>query len=201
MMEVLFQPQVFFSRLKEKTPSIWTAFMVYFLAVLLASLGSQLATRELPSPVTFGNPWLLVFVGSFLAALLMWGFFGFVVMLVSGIGARAFEVVGWAAAPSLVAGLVMLAAGALFPVQGTVPPPPSDPTQMGEWMKAYQAVVQSGVYTQISRALGIVALLWSTWIVYAGVGVFARARATIAAGAYLVIQLGLYLLGNVRIGG
>ncbi len=43
-------------------------------------------------------------------------------------------------------------------------------------------------------------LIWSGWIVYAGVGVFARSRAALAAGVYLVLQLGMYFLGSVRLG-
>ncbi len=201
MIEVLFQPKAFFSRLAEKAPRVWPAFGVYFLALLVTAVGSQLALRNLASPVAFGSPWLWAVVGSLPAAFVMWGLFGFVVMLASGSGARAFEVVGWAAAPSLVLGLVLLAAGALFPVQGTVPPAPSDPAQLAEWMKSYQAVVQASTFTQISRTLALLALLWSSWIVYAGLGVFARARAALGAGVYLLLQLGLYLLGNVRLGG
>jgi len=201
MVEVLFQPHVFFSRLKEKRPSIWTAFGVYFLSIFLAAMSSQLALRELPSPVTFGNPWLWTAIGSLIAALIVWGLFGFIIMLISGTGSRAFEVVGWAAAPSLVIGLIMLAVAALFPASGTVPPPPSDPTQMADWMKAYQTVVQASTYSQISRILGLAALLWSSWILFAGIQVFARTRAAISAGVYLALQLGMYFLGNIHLGG
>ncbi len=201
MTEVLFNPSGFFGRLAQREARIWPAYAVYLLAVLLSALGSQLALRSLPSPLAIGNPWLWAVVGSLVAALAMWGIFGFLVMLASGTGARAFEVVGWAAAPGVVTGLLLLAAGALFPVQGVVPPAPSDPAQLAEWMKAYQAVAQSGVFTQVSRALGLVMLIWSAWIVYTGVGVFARSRAALAAGVYLALQLGMYFLGSVRLGG
>ena len=201
MTEVLFQPYAFFEKLRQRPPRVWAAYGVYLLATLLTAVASQLAVRALAAPVPMGNPWIWTLLGAPLAALVMWGIFGFVVMLISGAGSRAYEVVGWAAAPSVVAGLLLLVAAALFPVQGTVPPAPSDPALMAEWLKSYQAVVQASTFTQISRTLALLALLWSSWIVYAGLGVFARARAALGAGVYLLLQLGLYLLGNVRLGG
>ncbi len=133
--EILFNPTGFLERLAQREPRIWPGCAVYLLAVLLSASGSQLAVRSLPSPVAIGNPWLWAGVGSLVAALVVWGIFGFLVMLASGTGARAFEVVDWAAAPGVVTGPFLLAAGAMFPVQGVVPLAPSDPTQPAEWMR------------------------------------------------------------------
>lgn len=187
MTEVLLEPKAFFERAKARPPRPWLGYLVVLLASLLAGMANQLATRELPSPPFLGPNGLFLLVGVVLGSLFLWGLLGFVFHLVSGLGARAFELAGWASAPGVVTGLVLLAAAALFPVQANLPPPPADPVELREWLEAYQAAIRASTYTQIGRWAGVLNLLWSTWIVYVGGQVFAEKRAVWLTAVYLVL--------------
>jgi hypothetical protein len=188
MIDVLLEPVKFFEKTRERPPRPWLGYLVVLLTSLLTGLASQLATRELSSPPTFGPNWLWMLIGIVLGSLIMWGLFGFIFHLVTGLGARAFELAGWAFAPGVVMGLLLLAVAALFPIQGNLPPPPADPGHLRDWLHAYQAAVRASTYTQVSRWAGLLSVLWSAWIVYAGGRVFAEKRAVLLVVVFLVIE-------------
>ena len=188
MMDVLLEPVKFFEKTRERPPRPWLGYLVVFLTSFLSGLASQLATRTLHAPQGFGPSWLWMLVGVVLGSLIMWGLFGFIFHLVTGLGARAFELAGWAFAPGVVVGLLLLAVAALYPIQASLPPAPADPSQLKDWLHAYQAAVRNSTYTQVGRWAGVLSVLWSAWIVYAGGRVFAEKRAVLLVVIFLVIE-------------
>ncbi len=199
MTEILLEPDKFFARTRARPPRPWLGYGVAFLATLLAALAGQLAARNLPSPSILGSSWLWLVVGAAIGSLVAWGFFGFLFHLASGLGPRAFELAGWVYAPGVVLGLVLLATAALFPVEATLPPPPSDPGQIRAWLKAYQAATHAALYHQIARGVGVVGMAWGAWILYAGARVFAGKRAALLTGLYLAVE-GLLLAAGYLLG-
>ncbi len=195
MTEVLLEPYKFFARAKERPARPWLGYLVVLLASLLSGLASQLAVRNLPSPPALGSPWVWTAIGIALGSLLVWGIFGFVVHLLTGLGGRAFELVGWASAPGVLTGLALLAVAALFPVEASLPPPPADPAELGGWLRTYQATIQAAPFSQISQLLALIGTLWGAWILYAGARTFAPSRAKLVVGVYLAVMLVFLLLG------
>jgi len=195
MTEVLLEPYKFFARAKERPARPWLGYLVVLLASLLSGLASQLAVRNLPSPPALGSPWVWTAIGIALGSLLVWGIFGFVVHLLTGLGGRAFELVGWASAPGVLTGLALLAVAALFPVEASLPPPPADPAELGGWLRTYQATIQAAPFSRISQLLALIGTLWGAWILYAGARTFAPSRAKLVVGVYLAVMLVFLLLG------
>ncbi len=195
MTEVLLEPYKFFARAKERPARPWLGYLVVLLASLLSGLASQLAVRNLPSPPALGSPWVWMAIGIALGSLLVWGIFGFVVHLLTGLGGRAFELVGWASAPGVLTGLALLAVAALFPVEASLPPPPADPAELGGWLRTYQATIRAAPFSQISQLLALIGTLWGAWILYAGAQTFAPSRAKLVVGVYLAVMLVFLLLG------
>jgi len=196
MMEVLLEPTKFFEKAKERPPRPWISYLVVLLAGLISALASQLAARDLPAPTLFGPSWLWLLVGVLIGSLILWGIFGFLLHLLTGLGARAYEIAGWTFAPGVVLGLVLLALAALFPIEARLPPPPPplEIAQLKDWMHGYEAAVRASLFSQVSRWLNLIGVLWGAWILYAGVRVFAAKRATLVVSLYLAIQAALYLL-------
>ena len=195
MTEVLLEPLKFFSRIKERPARPWLGYLVVLLASLLSGLASQLAVRNFPSPPALGSPWVWTAIGIALGSLLVWGIFGFVVHLLTGLGGRAFELVGWASAPGVLTGLALLAVAALFPVEASLPPPPADPAELGGWLRTYQATIQASSFSKISQLLGLLGTLWGAWILYTGTRTFAPGREKPVVGVYLGAMLLFLLLG------
>ncbi len=188
MMDVLLEPVKFFEKTRERPPRPWLGYLVAVLASLVPGLASLVASRELGNPVGFGPSWLWMLLGALVAGLFFWGLFGVAFHFATGLGARAFELAGWAFAPGVVVGLLLLAVGALFPIQADLPPRPTDPSQFENWFRAYQTAVRASTYTQVSRWAGVLSVLWSAWIVYAGGRVFAEKRAVLLVVIFLVIE-------------
>ncbi len=195
MTEVLLEPIKFFARIQERPARPWLGYLVVLLASLLSGLASQLAVRGLPSPPALGSPWVWTVIGIALGSLFVWGVFGFVTHLLTGLGGRAFELVGWAFAPGVLTGLALLAVAALFPVEASLPPPPADPAELGGWLRAYQATIQASSFSKISQLLGLLGTLWGAWILYAGARTFAPGREKPVVGVYLGAMLLFLLLG------
>ena len=198
MTDLLLEPARFFERTKERPPRPWLGYLVALLATLVSMLANELATRELPSPQALGQSWIWQFVGLVLGSLIVWGFFGFVFHLLTGLGARAFELAGWVFAPGVVLGLAVLAVAALFPVEAKLPPPPADLGAIREWLKGYQAAVHASIYGQVSRWSGVLGTLWGAWILHAGARTFAAKRAALVTGVYLAIQAAFFFLALIR---
>ena len=200
MIELLLEPAKFFARKKDERPRPWIAYLYVLAATTFGMLASQLAERNLPPPPGLGGSlqWLILGIGTVIASLVVWGLLGFVIHLLTGLGARAFELAGWAFAPAVVTSLVAVAVAAVFPIQASVPPPPADPAELRDWMKTYQAAVQHSTFYQANRILGLLGNLWSAALLYLGTKTFAEKRAALVAGVYLAFTLGLFLWGLIR---
>jgi len=193
--EVLLEPYKFFARAKERPARPWLGYLVVLLASLLSGLASQLATRNLPAPPVLGPTWVWTAIGIAIGSLVVWGVLGFVLHLLTGLGGRAFELAGWVFAPGVLTGLALLAAAAVFPIEARLPPPPSDPAELGSWLRTYQAAVHAAPYSRISQLLGLLGTLWGAWILYAGARTFVPQRANLVIGVYLAVMLLFLLLG------
>jgi len=196
MLELILEPTKFFHRKKEEKPRPWAAFLYAFVAILLNSLAFELATRNLPSPMGFAGPvkWLVYVAAALVVGLVIWGVLGLIIHLLTGLGARAFELAGWTFVPSVVTALVALAVAAVFPVQGDLPPYPEDPRAMGEWIRAYNALVQSSLFSRVNLFLDVASGLWSAALLYLGLKVLAPKRAVLVTAVYLLITFGLFFL-------
>jgi len=200
MIELLLEPAKFFARKKDESPRPWIAYLYVLAATALGMLASQLAERNLPANLGFSGAaeWAIYAVGTLLTSLIVWGILGFLIHLLTGLGARAFEIAGWAFAPAVVTSLVAVAVAAVFPIQGDIPPMPEDPAELRDWMNTYRSVLQSSLFYQANRVLGLLGSLWSAALLYLGTKTFAEKRAALVTGIYLAVTLGLFLLGLIR---
>ncbi len=189
MTEVLLEPTKFFEKTKERPPRPWLGYSVVFLASLVSTLASRIATRELPSPSAFGPNWVWEVVGVIVGSLAVWGLLGFLPHLLTGLGPRAFELAGWVFAPWAVLGPPLLMLSALIPVEARLAPLPDDPALRAAWLDAYQTAVQTSFSVQLVHWARTLRVLWGGWILYAGVRTLAPKRAVLATGAYLILQL------------
>lgn len=200
MLEILTQPGGFFQRLSARKPNLVMPFLIVVAGVTLSVVSQALLTRLLPIPGGFALQAAFGIIGGLVFGILMWGVLGLVIRLLAGADARAWEVYGWSLVPSLLMGLVLLPVAALFPVTGDLPPAPAltDAEALRAWQKQFQEVVRSGLGTQVVRVLGLLATLWSLWLLYAGLRVFAPARAVLATVVVGAIGLGLAVWGFLQ---
>lgn len=200
MLDVLLQPTNFFRALAERKPNLVAPFFIVIAATAAASLGQVLLLlRLLPNPVPGG--WLvqlvLGLVGGVVAGMVLWGLGGLIIRLLAGPDSRAWEVYGWANVPALLVGLVLIPFGALFPVTADLPPVPpmTDVEAVRAWQREYQQVVGTAVGTRVLQGLGLLASIWSFWIIWSGLRVLAPARALWATLAVAAVSLAFTLWG------
>ncbi len=193
MNKALLKPAEFFLRARERPPRPWQGYLVVFAAYLLSGAANQLATRNLPNPTLLGPSWVWMAIGVVIGSLVLWGLLGFLLHLLTGLGARAFELAGWIFAPGIVTGLGLLVVAALFPVEASLPPPPTDPNQLTPWLRQYQSAVHTSTFAQAGRVLGLLGMLWGAWILYHGTRVLAERKAALVVALYLLVIVVLSL--------
>ncbi len=199
MWDVLIQPTRFFQRLSQQKPNLVPPFFIVIAGTVAATLGQALLLRLLPSlvPGGWGVGLVLALVGGVVSGMLLWGVGGLLIRLLAGPDSRGWEVFGWAAVPSLLLGLFMLPIGALFPVTADLPPlpPASDLEAVRTWQRAFQEAVGQSGGVRLLQGLGLVASLWSWWIIWSGLRVLAPGRAVLATLGVAAVSLAFTLWG------
>lgn len=199
MLDVLLQPTHFFRALAERKPNLVAPFFIVIAATTAASLGQVLLLRLLPGLLPGG--WVvqmvLASVGGAVFGMVLWGLGGLIIRLLAGPDSRAWEVYGWANAPALLVGLVLIPFGALFPVTADLPPVPpmTDPEALRAWQREYQQLVGTAVATWVLQGLGLLGSIWSFWIIWSGLRVLAPSRALLATVGVAVVSLAFTLWG------
>lgn len=200
MLEVLTQPSRFFQGLSERKPNLVAPFLIVVFGVTLSVVGQVFLTRLLPVPGGFAVQAAFAIVGGLIFGILIWGVLGLLIRWLAGADSRAWEVYGWSLTPGLLIGLILLPLAALFPVTGDLPPTPplTDVEALRAWQKQFQELVRGATGTQIFRVLSLLATLWSLWLLYSGLRVFAPARAVLATAAVAILSLGLAVWGLLQ---
>ncbi|RDI96189.1 hypothetical protein DV704_04570 [Meiothermus sp. QL-1] len=195
MWEVLIRPAQFFRALSARKPELTAPFLIVLAASVLASAGSALSLRLLPSPLGgFALQLGLGLLGGVVGGIVLFGLGGLIIRLLAGPDSRAWEVYGWASAPGVLLGLFLLPLAALLPLPPELPPPPlTDPEALQAWQRELQRTVAQAPFTRLQQGLGFLGLAWSLGIVWAGLRVLAPQRALLAVGVLGVASLGLSL--------